>query len=194
MNIISIPENKHIFIYCLIILFFILLFNLISEIKLNSIIGFIVSIIVIYFINTKINLEKQNNTETLESKFNSLKIKPKKMYPEIIEFLFNNQDLGNYNMQEYKNLIDNLDDFFELYEQTQEDKKQQEQQLQDKKKEIINIFHSLIYQIDDTNKLDTNINILNSILNKYTDKNKKIEDNIDYYNIKTPLDYYYIYA
>lgn len=213
------------FKYVCIILFLILFFSYMKTISINSIIAVILGVIVCWYINGIVNEKKIEEKDDIELKYESLRIKPKKKYPDIIEFLYEIKDLGNFNLQEYQNMIKHLDNFFTLFEDMnnvdysldQPDQiKYSFDNLKDIKKDILNILHSIVFNLEiDMNNvmiehLNNDIGYLDNLLSSYMEvifkkiepikninRNTKIIDEInqpEYFDLKTTDSNYYIYS
>ena len=115
---------------------------------------------------------------------NSIEPKPKNFegYNDIVEFFFSIQDFYIYNPQAYEEIIDNVDNFLNIYEDLKigtqfcEDK----YKIADsKKRNALNALHSIIYNISAnepviTDKLNVAHKTLEDILNKYQGEILKI--------------------
>jgi len=186
---------KYLFFYIIIIIVSILFFR-INKPHLLSIIGFIFGLIIVYILYI-INKNKiVSNQDELEYKKN--KIEPKLKYvdqfPDIINFIYDIKEFYYYNTQDFSNLINLLDIYMRLYDDIMigmERCGDNIEILKDKKYEILNTLHSIIYSLEDShvliNKHKKSLTILHKLLNKYLNKsiNKCNNQNKNNININT---------
>ena len=106
-------------------------------------------------------------------------------YDDIVNFLYYINDFKQYNEQVYDNVLINMNDFLNSYEDYQlleeNNKKLMNDILLDTKYKILDNLSSFIYSFNNSpklrNKLNDAINLLNNILNRYLNKlNIKIPD------------------
>lgn len=176
-------EKKSIFIYIIILISIIYIFSFIN-VKLNTILAISIACIIIKYLYTE-NKENVNTEEKQhEIKLENIQPSPKKLdkYKDIVDFLFSIQDMYYYNQQAYEDMIDNLDIFFQIYENIHIGEKLYEYNYElavNKKHNSINCLHSLIYNIPVAmnDKLSTSLVILEEILNRYLVQLKEICDN-----------------
>lgn len=181
----ELSEKKNMFMYVIILIVSIYIFSFIN-IKLNTILAICIACIIIKYLYTENkesndNLDKQHNI-----KVKNIQPKPQKLdkYRDVIDFLFSIQDMYYYNQQAYEDLIDNLDIFFQIYENMHIGEKLYEHNYElavNKKHNSINSLHSLIYEIPISmnDKLSESLVVLEDILNRYLDELREIcEDNI----------------
>jgi hypothetical protein len=114
-------HNKQLFQYVVITLI-VLFFFLKISIGLNIILSLIISIGIIFYLNEKENVEtlideKQDSIkyETIKPKLNKLNFDTDS---DIVDFLFSIQDFYVYNPEAYEEMIDNLNSFYTLIENT----------------------------------------------------------------------------
>ena len=170
-------NGRDIFIFVtLIIISISVLPLLLPDNNLNIFFGIIIALIIFkYIYDTK---KKKNNEEIYISNLENDYIVPKpkicNKYNDIVKFLFSIQDLYKYNQQTYENLIDIIDNFFYLYEESLliNNLSANNYDLMDKNKnQALNLLHSIIINVPaDTiynNKIDDSVDYLNFILSNY---------------------------
>jgi hypothetical protein len=167
--------NKNIFIYCIIFVVVMAIFMRLN-VGLNIIFGCVIVYLIINLLDRKQEIEIKENRELDELKTSMIQPTPVLLqkYKDIINFLFSIQDYYKYNPLIYENIIDNLDNFFHLYEETY---KLNElaginyKLMNNIKLDTINVLHSLIYTLPEDiayiNKLNNSFEIFNKILSKY---------------------------
>jgi hypothetical protein len=175
----SILDNKTLFYYILIIIGIIYAFSTIS-IELNIILGLIIGCAIVYFLYNDY-MKKQED----EIKINSFQEKAILPSPsnniekrdDVVKFLFSIQDFYVYNPLAYIEMMNSLENFFRIYDETEDHKENSGLNhtiLLNHKKDAINSLHSIIYNFptnaEYTNKLNKSITILNDLLTKYLDK------------------------
>ena len=168
-------DNKKIFIYCIIFVIIIAIFMRLN-IGLNIIFGCTIVYMIIIMLEQKEEKEIKEINDLEELKTSMITPKPILLqnYKDITNFLFSIQDYYKYNPAVYETIIDNLDNFFHLYEETYKlnDLAGTNYKLMDNiKSDTINQLHSLIYKLPEDiayiNKLNNSFEILNKILSKY---------------------------
>jgi len=189
-------EKKIIFIYCIIFVIILAIFKRL-DIGLNIIFGCVIVYIIINLLDHKQEKKIKENKELEELKTSMIQPKPILLheYNDITNFLFSIQDYYKYNSEVYENIVDNLDNFFHLYQETyklNELAGVNYKLMNNLKSDTINALHSLIYKLPEDiayiNKLNNSFEILNKILSKYLFNIYKInEKNIlnKGYNINT---------
>ena len=159
------------------------------KIKGNLIIALFVGILICYILNEKVNSQNNNNKNNLKKKIKEINIKNKNVnnYNDFIDFLFYIKECKEYNYETYKNLVDNIDSFLEIYRNIVIGVKYCKYNYDvaiDKKRNALNSLHSLIINIDSSNLLNKKLNesflILQNIFNYYENNiikicNKKIK-------------------
>jgi hypothetical protein len=141
-------------------------------------IGLILGVIGIYFYIQKVLYNMETSNTTLEYKYNSLLIKPNKLllkYSEIIDFLYNIKNYYEYNLTNYNELIEELNEFFIMYDQLKENNYDQCKYIYDNlnnsKIKLIDTLANYIYSIPDDiyliNNLDQKKIEFNNLLDNY---------------------------
>jgi hypothetical protein len=188
--------KKNIFIYCVIFVLIMAIFKRLT-IGLNIIFGYFIVYMIISLLDHKQEKQIKENKEIEELKTSIIQPKPLLLqnYKDIINFLFSIQDYYKYNPAVYENIIDNLDNFFHLYEETyklNELAGTNYKLMNNIKLDTINVLHSLIYKLPEDiayiHKLNNSFEILNKILSKYLFDIYKINKNTILnkgYNINT---------
>lgn len=167
-------ENSHkniLFLYFVVILVFISLF-LQLHIELNIILGLSLAVVLILYINTKNQFEKQHIKEIYDKKKSLIRPASKKLqpetYPDMIDFVFSIQDMYKYNVPAYQEMIETIDDFFELYEQskiTHSLAGLNYNLAEGKRRDAVNALQSLIHNVP-TNKI---------VMHKLSDATAKLQ-------------------
>ncbi len=168
-------DKKTIFIYCMIFIIIMAIFY-----RLNIGLNIVFGCVIVYMIIIKLDKQKENDikedNEIEELKTSLIQPTPSLLqnYKDIINFLFSIQDYYKYNPQTYENIVDNLDDFFHLYEEVYKLNNlagTNYKLMNTIKSDTINTLHSLIYKLPEDfayiNKLNLSFDILNKILSKY---------------------------
>lgn len=182
----STSKIKYIFYITPIILIFILTkFN----IKLNVLVALLISGIAILYINYKNQSDENNVKEIYKIKQNLIRPKSEiiNKYDQYVDFLFSIQDFYAYNPPAYENLIENLEVFLELYEESliANELAGLNYGLADKRQSrILNNLHSIIYNLPVnkllTDKLNASIikldDMLEEMLNEMININKNYID------------------
>lgn len=191
-------DNQTLFIYVVVIVISIFIFKR-FDIELNAVFGFMIGVILIYYIFHRRFDEIKDNKETQKQKIETIRPKPKvfQKYTDITDFIFAIQDMYPYNVQSYEDLIDSLDAFFTLYEETvlfPEEAGRNHQMAHTMQEQALFNLHGLIFELPDkkeyVEKLNNSIVELERILEKYLEEirimNKKhiIENG---YNNRTKL-------
>lgn len=144
-----------------------------------SIIGFIIGIIVVIILII-INRNKISSQQD-KIEYKNKKIKPElkyaQKYNDIVEFIYSIREFYHYNNQTFSDFINLIDIFIRLYDDIIIGVKycgHQIQVLNDKKYEILNTFHSLIYSLEDNeillDKFEKSLEKIHLILNNYYNK------------------------
>jgi len=166
-------DKKSMFIYVCLLLFIIYIFKQ-TNIKLNTIIGSIIAILIIFYMIGKKDDFKQKQELSIEKKYNDLAVKPSRKYEDIIGFLYGIREFYFYNPVEYSRLVQNINSFMILYENIQIGVKYCKQNYDVANQKMINALNhlqSIVINIDNNpillKKLQESTNILNQILTKY---------------------------
>ena len=171
----NIDDKKRIFMYCVIFIIIMAIFQKIT-IGLNIIFGCFIVYVIIKILDNKQETEIKENNNLEELKSSMIQPKPLLLqnYKDIQNFLFSIQDYYKYNPETYENIVDNLDNFFHLYEEVYKlnDLAGTNYKLMNNiKSDTINLLHSLIYKLPEDiayiDKLNKSFDILNKILSKY---------------------------
>jgi len=168
-------EDKTIFVYCVICVIVLAIFMRLN-IGLNIIFGCIVVYMIIKLLHHKQEIEINENKELDKLKRSAIHPTPILLqnYKDITNCLFSIQDYYKYNPLIYENIINNLDNFYHLYEEVH---KLNElaginyKLMNSIKLDTLNLLHSLIYTLPEDiayiNKLNDSFEIFNKVLSKY---------------------------
>src|ERR1700744_1927848 len=168
-------DSKTIFWYILLILIFIWIFQKVL-VGLNVVFGIILAtIIILYFISNK--QEKiQERTDVINLKSDYIRPHPIKLqyYKDLVDFVFSIQDLYHTNPPAYEEMVDNIDDFLTVYEESHivpELSGQNYSLAESKKLRAVNALQSLIFNIESSpiliGKLNHATHKLDEILDDY---------------------------
>lgn len=194
----SILDNKTLFYYIIILIGIIFAFSKI-EIGLNIIFGTLIGFVIIYYLYNTYT-QKQQNENNIKS-FQQSVLLPKSeiisKYDDIVKYLFSIQDFYIVNPPTYEIMMKSLENFFNVYEETNNNKKyagRNYELMMEHKRSTQNALHSIIYNCPTdvlyTNKLSDAIVIIGEILDNYLDKVERIQKEYLYengYNINTIL-------
>jgi len=168
-------DSRYIFLYAVIIIIAIFI-ALHLPISWKGIIGLIIGLIIAYVIARKNDFIEQSREKQLNSEYNSLKIKPKykQKYTEYIHFYYSIREIGDYNLDAFKEMIENLDDFMILYDDIKISMKYCKENYDvalQKRNNALNHLHSIVISLEaDENlidKLNNSITYLHHLTNKY---------------------------
>ena len=185
-------SNKNLFIY-IVILICLSLYLLQYNIKLNFILGVAIICAIIYFneqyeSENKLSEKNKNNT-----KIKSIKPKSENItkHKDILDFVFSIQDLYSRNPSAYQEMIQNLDNFFDCYDEVISDNSTASGRFNDMKSlnlDILNSLQSIIYSttyVDQeaiVDKVDGALEKLKDLLNYYLEDVYKIGNKYIAYN------------
>lgn len=191
-------DSKYIFLYAIIITVSIYI-ALHLPITGKGLIGLIVGLIISYIIARRNDYAETSRENQLNNEYNTLKIKPQysQKYPEFIDFLYSIKELGDYNLDAYQQLIENLDAFLILYDDIKigvQFCKENYDVALEKRNNALNHLHSIIFSLEANPVLIQKLNdageYLHKLMNKYLDNiidicNKQNE--IQGYNTNTRI-------
>lgn len=102
-------------IYMIIIIVFVILSNHVPW-KLKHVMGFVLAIILVYYLNEGNRAENIDHFKTLEIHMEKIKPKPKFFYRDanLIEFAYNMMEYREYNQKAYEKMIQYIDQFLEI--------------------------------------------------------------------------------
>ncbi len=115
-------DNKTIFWYSIVFCIILLFFSKFT-VGLNIVFGFFIGFIIIlylYYNHMKLK-EEQNKIILNERQILTPQPDNAMKYNNIVDFLFSIQDLYIYNPQAYEDMIEIIDQFFKLYEESNND-------------------------------------------------------------------------
>lgn len=176
-SIITNSENRpQLFWYCIV---FIVVVYFISNINtdLNFIFGVGCGIAIIWLLmhNNRQAEIKQNEIE--EKKINAIRPFPKNAGNDVLNYLFSIQDFYEYNPQAYEDMVEQIDQFFERYDETTKDNSLagvNYELMKSYQANIINSLHSIIFKLIPNKqydkKLEHAIKAIRQILDGYLDK------------------------
>jgi len=183
-------DKKTIFWYLIIFSIILYIFSKFT-IELNVIFGSIVGFILLSYL--------YNEHIVAQNKYNSMMDEKKKIiiphphealkYENVVSFLFSIQDFYAYNPPAYEDMIEQIDYFFRLYEEINNDNStagKYYELLNNCRRQALNSLQSIIHNIPPNkeldDKLDNALNLLNILLQKYMNDVKKINDIYIYEN------------
>lgn len=188
------------FTYIVIIIIFLGIFMRL-DIGLNIVFGLVLASILIYYLKT----EKQKKVDKIIES-NDMKIKQIRppsiiinKYPELVDFIFSIQEFYPYSPINYEDMIDNLEDFLILYENSKIDPKhagQYYEMAEKKKSDVINALYAIQCTVEVVekkyyiNKINDACEELYFILSAYLDEIYTINQNYignNGYNNETKL-------
>ena len=177
----NIPLDKKTAFNYVIIFIITLYFMSMIDIKLNILYATLIAIVIIYLLFTKqMELKKQELTISNEQ-YKSIIPKIENKNKDIVEFLFSIQDFYTYNPLAYAEMVNEIEHFFTLYEETHNNPKfsgRNYELMNEHKRLALNALHSLIFTIPSnkeyTNKLNDSFNILDKILMKHMNEVEKL--------------------
>jgi len=176
INLKSVLDNKTLFFYIMIIIGIIFAFSKI-DIKLNIVFGTGIALAIIYYLymNYREKQEQENKILSFQKDY----VLPHIIdgYDDITKFLFSIQDFYVHNPQSYIEMVNNINNFFRVYEETIVNKRNSGtnyELMNDYKRASMNSLHSIIYNFPNnreyTNKLNNSIQILSTMLDVYLNK------------------------
>lgn len=203
-EVINNTNNKDLFIYIIITIFSIYYFTY-KNITINIIFGVFVGLVIIKYIYDK-NIKKSEGIE-FEYQDKKNNIVPKiydvdidnDLNKKIIDLIFSMQDFYFYNPEAYQDFISKMNKMFELKNNLEKNVIRKDKYfsiIKNLKKDIVNTFHSLIYEIplDDnyTDKFNRAHKRLETLL---TELINKVYYDIESYRYKKGYDIHseYIY-
>lgn len=170
-------DSKTLFIYGIIIIIFLAIFQRLS-VGINIVLALVLASLLILYLNSKNQLEQKNIKEIYDNKTNLIRPKPKKIqnYPKFLDFVFSIQDFYNYNVPAYELMIDSIDNILELYEESINDYSLAAinyNLVDNQRKEAVNNLHSIIHNIPSStgliNKFNESIIMLNNLIYEIMD-------------------------
>lgn len=157
------------------------------NIAFGSLVGFI---LLIYLYNEQITSQKEYD-DTIDKKRKMIIPYPNESlkYDKMVNFLFSVQDFYVYNPQAYEDMIEQIDYFFRLYEEVNNNNViagEYYELLNNCKRNALNSLQSIVHNISPNkeldDKLDNALKILNTLLEKYMNNVKKINEKYVYEN------------
>jgi hypothetical protein len=173
---------KYLFNYLVIAIILLWIFKQL-DISLGILLGLVITYYIVLYINNNYQNDTKYKKDLIAEKYDQIRPKTKKIqnYDDIVDFLFSIQDIYVYNPAVYENIVDSIESFLVVYEET---KISQEQSginysvLEKQKHDALNALHAMIYNTPTTNdmtiKVERAIEILDNIMNKYLDEIYKI--------------------
>lgn len=159
------------------------------NITLGIIFGTGIALLIIWYIYTNDISQQQEDLEIIKHK--QKMIIPQQdasaEYNEITNFLFSIQDFYYYNPQAYEDVVESMDKFFELYQESKNDNSiagTNYQTMIDNRRDIMNSLQSICFKMLQNVKYDAklqlSIDYVNNILQKYIDEVKEINAKYNY--------------
>jgi hypothetical protein len=144
-------DGATIFVYIVIIILFLALFNQLS-IGLNIIFGLILALIVIWYINKqeKDSVKQREKNDDIKATLRRVPNKRIDNYPDFNDFLFSIQELYGYSPPNYENIVDSIDDLIILYENSISNPQISGYFYDiavEKKNDALNALHSIIFSV-----------------------------------------------
>ena len=184
LNILNNLNKKNVFWYFVIFCVIVYAFSK-TQIGLNVVFGSIVGFLLLWYLYDDHTNRQKENKDLINKKRNSIipPIVDSLKHNEIVDFLFSIQDLYVYNPQAYEDMVEQIDFFFRLYQEVQNDNSlagQDYELLENAKRQALNSLQSIIHNmapnkgLDD--KLDNAVSLLNVLLQKYLNDVKKINN------------------
>ncbi len=177
-NFINNLDQKQIFLFASIFVFTLWIFKNIS-IKLSVVVGLVIWIGIIIYLNQKKEQDTGDKNNEHNIKLQTIKPKPKNFskYDNVIDFFFSIQDLYVYNPQAYEEMIDNTDEFLSMYEEIEINPIRSNELFNpmfQRRRNALNALQSLIYKVPSDpnmiNKLNDSMKELDDILYIFLDK------------------------
>ena len=146
------------------------------DISLITTIGIIFGVVIILNIKSYENNEDKKIQEIYKQKKESIRPKPKNIqnYDELTDYLFSIQDLYGYNPPAYEEIVDNIDNFLEVYEESKllPELSGTNYSIAEKRKHnALNALHSMIYKLPSSHNLVDkyvdSMRVLEGLLEKY---------------------------
>lgn len=144
-------DRSELFIYIIIIIVFIAIFRLLN-IGLNIILALIVAFLLISYLYNSKKTEKfiENDNNIIKKKLirPPNKLTSSLKYPDINNFLFSIQESYSFSPMNYEDMVDAIEDFFTLYENSENNPKNATiyyELAEQKKSDALNALHSIIY-------------------------------------------------
>lgn len=170
-------DNRHLFVYIIIILFSIFYFKRFS-IGINIIIALFFGLAVINYLNEKNTVSNEIEDIQQETKLDAIKPDPVKLRErkdtDIIDYIFSIQDLYEYNPEAYEEMIDNINNFLTVHDIIFKGTIYCDDYYQiadSKKNNALNALHSIIYSLPNSRIVNEKFNRahkrLETILNKH---------------------------
>lgn len=165
------------FWYIIIFIFVIYIFTFIN-VTISLIFGTFIALIIIIYMYSNYQIVNDQQTELFEKKKeiitpniqNTEIIK----YDDIVDFIFSIQDFYAYNQQAFEDLVETIDNFFILYNETYIDKSKcgiNYEMMEIKMNNALNTLNSILIKLPKNdqydNKLFKSVNILKYLLQKY---------------------------
>lgn len=171
-------DSKSLFSY-IVILVSILFFFQEKTVSNGVVIGLILGIAVVVYLNGKRTIQDNNEIEQHEHK--SKKIRPFKEeftnYIDVTDFIYSINEFYYYNPEAFEEFVNNFTDFLTVYENCKRAPNESHQliDLADAKKHnILNSLHSIIYNLPSVDvmnfKLEDSLLIAEQIINKYLEE------------------------
>lgn len=185
-------DNKTLFYYIVIIILILFIISKI-DVKLNIILGFFISIIIIYYLYFKNEKSIIQHTQEINNKIYNINPKSQNITKneDIVNYIFSIQDLYIYNPQAYNEMIINIDHFIDAYDEVILNSSvsgQRYNTMTDLKRNSLNALASIINNMPPainnslTDKLNKATTSLLQLLNSYLDKVEHIHNKYIYYN------------
>jgi hypothetical protein len=168
-------DNPTLFKYIFIIIIFLAIFQQLF-VGLNIVFGLSIAVIIVIYMNSKKQYDTELKNNILKLKKDYIRPQPQRLqdYDELVDFVYSIQDFYIYNPQSYENMIDEIDNFLVLYEESKDIESLSgiNYGLALKARHnAINALHSMIHKLPADNsvidKLNRAIEQLDMLLEKY---------------------------
>ena len=99
------------------ILLIIIILGIFRKLCINTILGLITSIIIIYFLETRKKNQQLNQQKNQQIKYKTIRPPSRliKYHDDIINFLYDNRIFYAFNPQAFEEMVDNIDQFLLIY-------------------------------------------------------------------------------
>lgn len=191
-------DGNELFVYILVFIIILWFFSR-KEFGVNILIGLIVAFFVICYLNTRNVRINDTYKEIQQAKKESIKPKLKRTdgYDDVVNLLFSIQDMYPANPQQYEDAIKSINVFYELYKESEVDKKTAYINyglMKQFKRDALNALMSITFGLPSDKRVQDKLNnatiVLDEIMTKHLDQISYFADDYTYrygYNIDTKI-------
>lgn len=170
-----------------------------KKLGINYAIGIVIAFYIICYLNTKYVHIDTTYKEIQQAKVDSINPKLKRTdgYDDVVNLLFSIQDLYPSNPQQYSDAIKSINVFYELYKESQIDKKTSYINyglMKQFKRDALNSLMSITYGLPSDKRVQDKLNnatiVLDEIMTKHLDQISYFADDYTYkygYNVDTKI-------